>query len=62
MFSQGQWIFVGIFVIAFLAIMVFSYRKDRGLHRKHYKGSFYVLIGFLVFLALLFFIKYFLDF
>lgn len=57
MFSQGQLIFAAIFVVAFVAIMIFSYRKDLGLHRKHYKGSTFILIGFLVFVALLFVLK-----
>ncbi len=57
MFSTGQLIFAGFFVVAFVAVMIFSYRKDKKLHKKYYKGSFYVLIGFLLFIALLFFIK-----
>ena len=57
MFSTGQWIFAGFFVIAFIIIMIFSYRKDIRLHQKYYKGSIYVLIGFIVFILLLFLIK-----
>ncbi|APG60160.1 hypothetical protein [Christiangramia salexigens] len=57
MFSTGQWIFAGLFLIAFIIIMVFSYRKDIRLHQKYYKGSIYVLIGFIVFILILFFIK-----
>ncbi|MCP9198371.1 hypothetical protein MKO06_00515 [Gramella sp. GC03-9] len=57
MFSTGQLIFAGFFVVAFIIVMIFSYRKDIRLHRKYYKGSLYVLIGFIVFILLLFLIK-----
>lgn len=57
MFSTGQLIFALLFVIAFVFLMIFSYRKDKQLHKKYYKGSFWILIGFLVFVALLLFIK-----
>ncbi|AVR45695.1 hypothetical protein C7S20_10755 [Christiangramia fulva] len=57
MFSTGQLIFAGIFLIVFIIVMIFSYRKDKFLHRKYYKGTIYVLIGFILFILLLFFIK-----
>ncbi len=57
MFSTGQLIFAGLFVIAFIIIMIFSYRKDVRLHKKYYKGSIFVLLGFIVFILILFFIK-----
>ena len=57
MFSTGQLIFAGLFIIAFVIIMIFSYRKDIRLHKKYYKGSIYVLIGFIIFILLLFLIK-----
>jgi hypothetical protein len=58
MFSTGQWIFSIFFVIAFIIIMVISYRKDLKLHEKYYKRSYLILIGFLVFVGLLVAIKY----
>lgn len=58
MFTTGQWYFALFFVIAFIAIMIFSYRKDKKLHKKQYKGSFWILIGFLVFVGLLVLAKY----
>ena len=58
MFSTGQWIFALFFVIGFVILMIFSYRKDIKLHRKYYKGSIWVLVGFLVFVALLVGAKY----
>lgn len=60
MFSQGQLIFAGFFLVAFIIILIISYRKDLKLHKKYYKGSLYVLAGFLLFIAILFVIKNFL--
>ena len=59
MFSTGQWIFAAIFLVTFVIIMIFSYRKDVQIHQKFYKGSYNVLIGFFHFIALLFVIKIF---
>lgn len=61
MFSTGQLIFAAIFFIAFVAIMVLSYKKDKKLHRKNYKGVIWILFSFVFFLILLFLIKYFLK-
>jgi len=58
MFSTGQLGFAIFFVIAFIAIIIYSYRKDTPLHKKYYKGSYRVLLGFLVFVALLVAAKY----
>jgi|TARA_R110001632_G_scaffold150172_5_gene267590 4-amino-4-deoxy-L-arabinose transferase-like glycosyltransferase len=58
MFSTGQLIFVIFFVIAFVILMLLAYRKDAGLHKKQYKGSKWVLVGFLAFIGLLFLIKF----
>lgn len=57
MFSQGQIIFGVIFFIAFVIGIVFMYRKDITTHNTYYKGSYKVLIGFLLFVAFLFAIK-----
>lgn len=57
MFSQGQWMFAVFFVIAFTIVMVISYRKDAKLHKKYYKWSILILIGFLAFIGILFVIK-----
>ncbi len=61
MFSQGQLIFAGFFVVAFIILMIFSYRKDSILHRKYYKGSIFILIGFIIFILLLFALKVYLK-
>lgn len=57
MFTTGQWIFAGFFLIAFVILLIYSYRGDKRMHQKYYKGSKWVLIGFLVFIGLLFVIK-----
>ena len=57
MFSKGQLIFAGFFVVAFIIAMIYSYGKDKMLHNEFYKGNYKILIGFIVFIGLLFFIK-----
>jgi len=57
MFSTGQLIFALLFFFAFVIIIFFSYRKDKKLHKKHYKGSLWILVGFIVFVLLLMGIK-----
>ncbi len=57
MFSTGQLIFAAAFVVAFIVLMIFSYRKDIQLHRKYYKGSVFILIGFIIFIVFLFLLK-----
>lgn len=61
MFSQGQLAFAGIFIVAFVIAMIFTYKKDLKLHRVFYKGSLWVLAGFLIFIGLLFIIKIFMK-
>ncbi len=57
MFSTNQLIFAGFFVVVFVGVMIYSYRKDKKLHSTFYKGSFWILLGFLAFIGLLFVIK-----
>ncbi|MBE0391188.1 hypothetical protein HNQ02_003418 [Flavobacterium sp. 7E] len=59
MFSQGQLIFAGCFFIAFVIAMVIAYRKDINTHREFYKGNYKILLGFLLFIGILFLIKIF---
>jgi hypothetical protein len=59
MFSQGQLIFGVCFFIAFVIVMIFAYRKDLALHKIFYKGNYKVLLVFLLFIAILFVIKFF---
>lgn len=57
MFSKGQIGFAIFFIVVFVAAMIYVYRKDLPLHKKYYKGSYWILIGFLGFVALLFVMK-----
>lgn len=61
MFSQGQLVFAGCFFVAFVIAMIFAYRKDVALHKKFYKGNYKILIGFALFIGILFVIKIFLK-
>ena len=61
MFSTGQLIFAAVFFVVFVVVIAFSYRKDIALHKKYYKGSLFVLVGFIVFILILFVIKEFLK-
>ncbi|MFT0715961.1 hypothetical protein [Flagellimonas lutimaris] len=61
MFSTGQIIFAALFFIVFVVIISFSYRKDKKLHRKNYKGVIWILISFITFIIILFLIKHFLK-
>ncbi len=57
MFTTGQLIFAALFFVAFVVAAVFAYGKDKAIHQKVYKGSYKILIGFLIFVVLLFIIK-----
>ena len=61
MFSTGQLIFAVLFAIAFLSVVVYSYKKDKNLHLKNYKGVKWVGITFISFIIILFIIKEFLK-
>lgn len=57
MFSQGQIIFAVAFIIVFAIIIIIMYRKDLQMHKTYYKGSLWVLLGLLTFIAILYLIK-----
>jgi cytoskeletal protein RodZ len=61
MFSTGQLIFAALFLVVFIAIISFSYKKDKKLHRKNYKGVIWILVSFVTFIIFLFLIKHFLK-
>lgn len=61
MFSTGQFIFGIIFFVAFVIIMIYSYRGDKMLHKKYYKGNIWVLIIFILFIGVLIVLKSFLK-
>jgi hypothetical protein len=55
--TTGHWIFAGIFAIAFIGILIWSYRKDLVMHRNYYKGASYFLLFFLIAFFLMFIFK-----
>ncbi|AWG23481.1 hypothetical protein FFWV33_19060 [Flavobacterium faecale] len=57
MFSSGQLVFAVCFFVAFVIAAIYSYRKDLALHKVYYKGNYKVLLGFILFISLLFIIK-----
>ncbi|MBF4985380.1 hypothetical protein FNJ87_13930 [Nonlabens mediterrranea] len=57
MFTSGQITFGIVFFIVFVIIISFMYVKDKGMHRKNYKGVKWILLGFIGFILLLFIIK-----
>lgn len=56
MFTSGRILFTIIFVVVFIGVLVWSYRKDLQSVRFHYKKNYLVLVGLLTFVALLFLI------
>ena len=59
MFSQGQLVFAGLFFVAFVIAAIYSYRKDIKIHNEFYMGNYKIVIGFVVFIGILFLIKIF---
>lgn len=57
MFSQGQIIFAAGFIIIFVIAIAIMYRKDLQMHKTYYKGSLWVLLALLIFIAILYLIK-----
>ncbi|MCK5400784.1 MAG: hypothetical protein KAJ28_04050 [Flavobacteriaceae bacterium] len=58
MFSKGQIVFGILFAIAFIIILFFAYKKDIKIHRRFYKGTIWVLLAFISFLAFIAAIKF----
>ncbi len=57
MFTTGQLVFAILFFIVFVFVMIYSYRGDKKLHKKQYKGSLWILVGFIAFIIFLLAIK-----
>lgn len=58
MFSKGQIIFAVVFGIIFTIAIAYTYAKDKKLHSKNYQGVKWVGISFVIFIIILFYIKY----
>lgn len=57
MFTTGQLVFAVLFFIVFVFIIFYSYRGDKKLHKKYYKGSIWILVGFIAFILFLLAVK-----
>lgn len=56
MFTTGRILFTLFFMLLFVGMLVWSYRKDLKTIKFHYKKTYLVLLGLLTFLALLYLI------
>jgi len=54
MITQGRWLFVLFFILAFTIGMIYAYRKDLKTIREHYSGIYLVFIALLLFLLILY--------
>ena len=57
MFTTGQLIFAALFFIVFASFIFLSYKKDKKLHAKNYKGVKWIGFLFIIFIITLFIIK-----
>ena len=51
-------VFALLFVLAFIAVMIAMYRRDKKWQKQQYKGVGWVLLAFIGFIAMLLFLKY----
>ncbi|HMB65093.1 MAG TPA: hypothetical protein VKN36_18585 [Eudoraea sp.] len=58
MFSSGQLLFATLFVLVFIIVIILTYKKDKKLHRRNYKGVQWIGLFFVAFIIILFVIKY----
>ena len=58
MFSFGQLIFGICFFIVFVMIVIFSYKADKKQQPQYFKGSYKILVGFLIAFSLLLLVKF----
>ena len=57
-FTNGQLIFGLLFFIVFAIVIGYQYRKDLNLHKRYYKGTIWVLIAFIGFIAMIATVKF----
>lgn len=58
MFSTGQLIFGILFFTVFVIAIAYQYRKDIKIRKTHYKGSIWILIAFIGFIAMIAAVKF----
>jgi membrane protein YdbS with pleckstrin-like domain len=55
--TTGHWIFAAFFMVAFIAFLIWSYRKDAAIHRMYYTKGARVLLVIVVVIFVLFIVK-----
>jgi len=58
MFSFGQLIFGICFFVVFVIIVILSYKADKKQQPQYFKGSYKILVGFLIAFSLLLLVKF----
>ena len=56
MLSTGRLIFTIAFIIAFVALMIYAYRKDLKVNRMYFPKSYRIILGILLIFSILFLI------
>ncbi len=55
--TTGHWIFAGISILVFIGVLIWSYRKDQKIHKKHYEGAFKLTVFIIVLIFIIFIFK-----
>lgn len=58
MFTTGQLIFGILFLIAFVIVITYQYRKDIKIHKIYYRGTIWILIAFVGFIGMIAAVKF----
>ena len=58
MFSFGQLIFGICFFVVFVMIVILSYKADKKQQPQYFKGSYKILVGFIIAFSLLLLVKF----
>ncbi len=56
MFTTGRLIFVAIFVVVFVAGLIWSYRKEKAVSQVHFKKTYLILLGLVLLVIIQFLI------
>jgi len=57
--SPAQLVFAAIFALVFSVLIYFTYKKDKAVHKQHYKKTgLWTFASFLLFIAVLYVIKF----
>jgi hypothetical protein len=58
MLSTGQLLFAAFFILIFTIVIIVTYKRDKKLHNRNYKGVQWIGLFFITFVMILFIIKY----